>query len=228
MTPTGRTAAVVPAAGRGERLGAELPKALVQVGGRTLVEHAVSALRAGGADLVVVAAPPELVARMAALLPDCVVVPGGAERQDSVRLALTALPDDVDVVLVHDAARAFVPPGVVTRVVDAVRGGADAVVPVVPLADTVKQVDAEGVVVRTVDRVSLRAAQTPQGFGRDVLLRAHAGGVTGATDDVALVEAQGLTVLTVPGSPEAFKVTTVHDLEVAEALVARRGERVGS
>ena len=216
------TAAIVVAAGRGERLGAATPKALVRVGTRTLLEHSVAAMAAADVDLVVVTAPAEHVAEFGALAPAARVVAGGATRQDSVRLALAALPDEVDVVVVHDAARAFVPEDVVRRVLAAVHAGADGVVPVVALPDTVKEVDAAGVVVRTLDRSSLRAVQTPQGFRREVLARAHAAGLAGATDDAALVEAIGGTVTTVEGSADAMKVTTPLDLAVAEALLALR------
>jgi len=221
------TGAIVVAAGRGERLGADVPKALVRVGGRTLLEHAVDAVQAAaGVDIVVVAAPPESVDEFASLVPSARVVAGGAMRQDSVRLALASLPADVDVVLVHDAARAFVPVAVVQRVLAAVKAGADAVVPVVLLADTVKEVDAAMSVVRTVDRASLRAVQTPQGFRRDVLERAHAAATGPATDDAALVEALGGVVTTVDGSPEALKVTTPFDLVVADAVLTQRRAHV--
>jgi 2-C-methyl-D-erythritol 4-phosphate cytidylyltransferase len=221
------TAAIVAAAGRGERLGAGVAKAVVRVRGRTLLEHAVAAVQAGGAvDVVVVTAPAESVAAFAELVPAAQVVAGGASRQESVRLALAVLPPEVDVVLVHDAARALVPPDVVRRVLAALDAGADAVVPVLPLADTVKEVDDERAVVRTIDRSSLRAVQTPQGFRRDVLERAHASGLSAATDDAALVEAIGGGVMTVDGSPEALKVTTPFDLIVAEAILDRRRAHV--
>lgn len=220
------TAAIVAAAGRGERLGAGSPKALVRLAGTTLLEHAVAAMHIAGVDHVVVTAPPALVADFAQIAPGARVVAGGATRQESVRLALTALPDDVDVVLVHDAARALVPVDMVQRVMTAVRAGADAVIPVLPLADTVKEVGAGGIVVRTVDRSSLRAVQTPQGFRRQVLERAHASGLTDATDDAALAEAVGVTVTTVEGSPEAMKVTTAFDLTVAESIAAMRRSHV--
>jgi 2-C-methyl-D-erythritol 4-phosphate cytidylyltransferase len=224
-----RTAAVVPAAGRGERLGPGAPKALRELGGVPILVHAVRALaRARSVDLVVVAAPPEEVGAVSALLADhdvpaeVSVVPGGATRQESVRLAVGTLPDAVEVVLVHDAARPLVPVELVDAVAAAVAAGADAVVPVLPLADTVKQVDAD-VVVATPDRSGLRAVQTPQGFRRAVLADAHAmaAGVD-ATDDAGLVEALGLRVRTVPGHAEAFKVTRPLDLLLAEALLAQR------
>jgi len=220
------TAAIVAAAGSGERLGAGVPKALVRLGDQTLLQLSVAALRDAGIDVIIVTAPAQSVAEFALLVPSAQVVAGGQMRQDSVRAGLLALPADVDVVLVHDAARALVPVDVVQRVLAAIHDGADAVIPVVPLADTVKEVDGEGAVVRTVDRASMRAVQTPQGFRRSVLERAHAAGMTAATDDAALVEALGVTVRTVDGSPEALKVTTPTDLAVAEGILARRRAHV--
>jgi 2-C-methyl-D-erythritol 4-phosphate cytidylyltransferase len=221
-----KTAAIVAAAGSGERLQAGMPKALVRLGALTLLQLSVAAVREAAIDVVVVTAPPQSVAEFAALVPTAQVVAGGQTRQDSVRAGLAALPAEVDVVLVHDAARALVPADVVQRVLAAIRGGADAVVPVVVLSDTVKEVDGDGGVVRTVDRSALRAVQTPQGFRRDVLERAHASGVSAATDDAALVEALGVTVTTVAGSAEALKVTTPFDLQVAEGILARRRAHV--
>lgn len=226
------TAAVVPAAGRGERLGPGTPKALRLLGGVPLLVHAVRALSAArSVDLVVVAAPADGVTQVRALLTDhevgaeVSVVAGGATRQESVRLALAALPADVDVVLVHDAARPLAPVELVDRVAAAVRDGADAVVPGLPVADTVKRVDPAGRVEETLDRSALRAIQTPQGFRRVVLETAHAaadGAGSDATDDAGLVERAGGTVVVVPGDEEAFKVTRPLDLLLAEALLARR------
>lgn len=213
---------VVPAAGAGARLGPGAPKALRLLVGSPLLLHAVRRVReCPSVGPVVVAAPPLEVAAVTALLAglDVTVVAGGAERQDSVRLGLAALPAEVDLVLVHDAARALVPVAVVEEVVAALRAGAQAVVPVVPVADTVKRV-ANDVVVATVDRSELRAVQTPQGFVRAVLEEAHASSAS-VTDDASLVEALGVPVVTVPGAPEAFKVTTRFDLLVAEALLLR-------
>lgn len=218
---------LIPAAGRGERLGPGVPKALRTLAGEPLLVHAVRALRAAASvGPVVVAAPPGEQAAVAAVLDglDVVVVAGGPDRQASVRLALAALPPDVDQVLVHDAARCLVPPTVVEAVVAALRAGAVAVVPVLPVHDTVKQVDAAGTVVRTVPRADLRAVQTPQGFDRAVLERAHRDGPAGATDDASLVEAMGLPVTTVAGAEEAFKVTRPLDLLLADAVLRARAD----
>jgi 2-C-methyl-D-erythritol 4-phosphate cytidylyltransferase len=200
------------------------------VGGEPLLVHAVRGLwRSGVVDQVVVAAPPGTVDDVAGLLRTAVpdaelrVVEGGEARRQSVAAALAALDPETDVVLVHDAARAFTPPEVVRRVVQAVRDGAPAVVPVVPVTDTIKQVDADDAVQATVDRTRLRAVQTPQGFRRDVLERAHRECAGAHTDDAGLVEAMGEQVTVVAGSDEAFKVTRPLDLVVAEALLRSRG-----
>jgi len=219
-----RIAAIVPAAGRGERLGHGSPKALVRVGAVTLVAHAVAAMLRAGAETVVVAAPHDAIDDVRRHVPRAIVVPGGADRRASVLAALTAIPADVDVVLVHDAARPFAPDDMIQRVVTALAAGASAVIPVVPLADTVKRVDASAVVVETIDRSALRAVQTPQGFRRDVLAEAHAIQSGDVTDDAGLVEAMGVKVLTVEGDQRAFKVTTPWDLTVAE-LQWKRGEQ---
>ncbi|MEZ5115966.1 MAG: 2-C-methyl-D-erythritol 4-phosphate cytidylyltransferase [Candidatus Nanopelagicales bacterium] len=226
-----RVAAVVPAAGLGLRLGPGAPKALRTLAGTPMLALAVRALAAArSVDLVVVAAPPGDEDDVRSLLHDHVggadleVVPGGATRQDSVAHALLALPADVEVVLVHDAARPLVPVGLVEAVAQAVLAGQDAVVPGLPVADTVKQVDGDDDVVATLDRAALRAIQTPQGFRRSVLQAAHAaaGGDDPATDDAGLVERTGVRVRVVPGHAEAFKVTRPLDLVLAEAVLARR------
>ena len=232
-----RTAALVPAAGRGERLGPGAPKALREIGGEPILLHAVRGLLASGrVDLVVVAAPPTdegvaEVERLLAGLGPVTIVPGGATRQQSVALALAAVPESgYDVILVHDAARALTPSDTIAAVVDAVRSGLSAVVPVLPVADTVKSAvpstDPAGfpTVGRTVDRSALRAVQTPQGFRREVLARAHAAAGHDATDDAGLVESLGEPVSMIPGHVEAFKVTTPFDLILAEAVLARRAE----
>ena len=148
------------------------------------------------------------------------VVPGGAERTDSVAAGLAALAPACDIVLVHDAARCLTPLAVFQRVVDAVRAGAAGAVPGLPVVDTVKSVDAAGIITGTPDRASLRAVQTPQGFRREVLVTAYDSGVQ-ATDDAALVERCGDHVIVVDGDPLAFKVTTADDLELAHWLLDR-------
>lgn len=225
-----RVAAIVPAAGRGERLGPGAPKALRLLGGLPLLVHATRALvRARLVDMVVVAAPPSDVSSVRTLLAehdlgkDVQVVAGGDTRQDSVRLALVALPEDVDVVLVHDAARPLVPAELVDAVARAVRAGRSAVVPALAVADTVKQVDAAGRVSATLDRGVLRMIQTPQGFQRNALERAYIA-ADGAlhTDDAGLVERAGVEVHVIAGAEEAFKITRPLDLVLAEAVLARR------
>ncbi|MFI2379447.1 2-C-methyl-D-erythritol 4-phosphate cytidylyltransferase [Streptomyces sp. NPDC018964] len=233
---TARTAAVIPAAGRGVRLGPGAPKALRALGGTPMLVHAVRAMADSRAvSLVVVVAPPDGAPEVKSLLDahalpdrtDFLVVPGGESRQESVKHGLDALPPGYDIVLVHDAARPLVPVDTVDAVIEAVRDGAPAVVPALPLADTVKQVEpaAPGEpepVVATPDRSLLRAVQTPQGFDRDTLVRAHGTVKDDVTDDASMVEQLGLTVVTVPGHEEAFKVTRPLDLVLAEAVLARR------
>jgi 2-C-methyl-D-erythritol 4-phosphate cytidylyltransferase len=235
-TGESRTAAVIPAAGRGVRLGPGAPKALRALSGTPMLVHAVRAMsRARAVSLVVVVAPPDGAEEVRHLLdehllPDVVVVPGGETRQDSVRLGLRALPEGVDAVLVHDAARPLVPVDTVDAVAAAVRGGAPAVVPALPMHDTVKEVDprTDGgpePVTGTPQRSRLRAVQTPQGFDRTVLVQAHekvAREGEGATDDAGMVERLGVEVVVVPGHEEAFKVTRPLDLVLAEAVLARR------
>lgn len=219
--------ALVPAAGRGLRLGAERPKALVSVRGESLLSRAVRGLLGSGVVRHVVIASPEdelsTVHAEVESLESVDVVVGGADRTDSVRRALAEAQrqvPDVDTVLVHDAARAFTPASVIRDVVGAVEAGACAVVPVLPVSDTVKSVDGSGVVQRTVDRSPLRAVQTPQGFTVDVLRAAYAAADGAATDDAGLVEKIGHPVTTVPGDPHALKITTAFDLAIAESVLA--------
>lgn len=228
----GRTAALVPAAGRGERLGPGTPKALRQLAGVPMFVHAVNALTESRAvDLVIVAVPAASVDEVSALLvqqqfsADVSVVAGGDTRPESVARALIGLPADVDVVLVHDAARPLVPPELVSAVVAAVRQGHLAVVPGVAMVDTVKEVDAQSDVTSTPSRATLRAIQTPQGFTREVLQAAHAAldaDETEITDDAGMVERMGVVVHVIPGHEEAFKVTRPIDLILAEAILAKR------
>jgi 2-C-methyl-D-erythritol 4-phosphate cytidylyltransferase len=202
-----------------------------------MLVHAARAMAASRAvSLVVVVAPPDGTAEVKSLLdahplPErtgILVVPGGETRQESVRLGLDALPPGHEIVLVHDAARPLVPVDTVDAVIEAVRDGAAAVVPALPLADTVKQVEPAPVaggpepVVATPDRSRLRAVQTPQGFDRATLIRAHETVTDDVTDDASMVEQLGERVVAVPGHEEAFKVTRPLDLVLAEAVLARR------
>jgi 2-C-methyl-D-erythritol 4-phosphate cytidylyltransferase len=213
---------IVAAAGSGLRLGADIPKALVPLAGRPLVCWAVDTLRAGGAAEVVVVVPASERAAFAAVLgPDIHVVDGGDTRTASVRAGLAVIGPDVDVVLVHDAARPLTPPDVVARVLAALAGGARGVVPVLPVADTVVLVEDDGVIAGTVPRAPLRRVQTPQGFDRATLVAAYAALEDGVehTDDAAVVRAAGIPVSTVAGDERAAKVTVAHDLEIAELQV---------
>lgn len=211
---------IVAAAGSGLRLGAELPKALVLLGGRPLVCWAVESLRAGGVDEVVVAVPAPQEAAFAAVLPgDVHVVVGGATRAASVRAALAAAREHADAVLVHDAARPLTPPEVVARVLAALADGAAAVVPVLPVVDTTVVVDPGGVVTGDVPRTPLRRVQTPQGFDRATLVAGYAaahGAAAEFTDDASLVRAAGVPVHTVAGDERSAKITVPHDLRLAE------------
>jgi len=217
-------AAILVAAGSGERLGAGVPKALVKVAGRPLLSHAVTTFATHArVSTVVVVAPPERLAEAARLVPDALVVAGGATRQQSVSHGLAALTSDVDVVLVHDVARAFVPAEVIDRVIDGLAlPDAKAAVPIMPVTDTIRRFDPEsGDLHETIDRSRLTAVQTPQGFWRAALVEAHAGASPDATDDASLVEARGWRVVGVRGDERAFKVTVAFDLVIAEALLAR-------
>lgn len=222
---SGNVIAVVPAAGSGERLAAGIPKAFCEVAGRTLLERAVAGLlESGVVDHVVVAVPVDRLDEAKRVLADrATVVAGGPDRTQSVDLALAALPVAAAFVLVHDAARALTPPTLIARVVDALRAGHDAVVPALRLHDTIKAVDANGVVLGTPERDGLRAVQTPQGFATDLLLRAYraGAGAAGFTDDASLVEHVGGQVQVVDGDPLAFKITTQLDLVLADAIVRR-------
>jgi 2-C-methyl-D-erythritol 4-phosphate cytidylyltransferase len=223
LNARGDVAVLVPAAGAGVRLGPGAPKALRLLDGEPLLVHAVRRIAAApSVRMIVVAAPAADVDAVAALLAPVApvtVVPGGAERQESVGRALAAVPGDVGIVLVHDAARALTPPELVESVAAAVRSGRPAVIPVLPVVDTIKQVGPDDVVHGTVDRSVLRSVQTPQGFRHDVLAAAHAAATDPLTDDAGLVEKAGVEVTCVPGSELALKITRPLDLVLAEALL---------
>jgi 2-C-methyl-D-erythritol 4-phosphate cytidylyltransferase len=209
--------ALLVAAGSGERLGAGRPKAFVVLAGRPMLEWSLEALRAAGITDVVVALPPGTAA------PDgCVGVPGGATRSASVRAALAAAP--AGDVVVHDAARPLVTPEHFTAALGAL-DAADCAIAAAPVPDTVKEAGPDRLVTATLDRSRLWAIQTPQAFRRGALERALAVGedvLAQATDDAWLVERSGGTVRVVESSPANFKVTTPHDLRVAELLLADR------
>jgi 2-C-methyl-D-erythritol 4-phosphate cytidylyltransferase len=227
VTVRGDVAVLVPAAGMGVRLGPGGPKALRLLGGEPLLVHAVRRVAlAPCVGCIVVAAPADAVSDVAALLGpmapvtvSITVVAGGATRQASVAAALAAVPAEFDIVLVHDAARALTPPELVESVAEAVRGGHGAVIPVLPVVDTIKRVGDSGLVESTVERASLRAVQTPQGFRRDVLIKAHEAAVDEHTDDAGMAERIGIPVYTVPGAEAAMKITRPFDLAVAALLL---------
>jgi 2-C-methyl-D-erythritol 4-phosphate cytidylyltransferase len=235
LNARGDVAVLVPAAGAGLRLGPGGPKALRLLNGEPLLVHAVRRVAAAASvRLIVVAAPAaevEAVRGLLAPVAAVTVVAGGAERQESVALALAQVPSDVDIVLVHDAARALTPPAVFESVAAAVRSGLPAVIPVLPVVDTIKVVETTSAdggtgpagtresVLGTVDRAALRSVQTPQGFRHDVLATVHASAADALTDDAGLVEKAGLPVTCVPGSELALKITRPLDLILAEALL---------
>ncbi|MBS4727666.1 2-C-methyl-D-erythritol 4-phosphate cytidylyltransferase [Mycobacterium sp. SM1] len=220
--------AVVPAAGTGQRLAAAVPKAFLSLDGQTLLERAVAGLLAAGVGRVVAAVPADRIGQAESILGQhATVVAGGDSRRKSVSLALAALTEFSgaalpEFVLVHDAARALTPPGLIARVVAALRAGHPAVVPALPVSDTIKAVDASGVVLDTPERAGLRAVQTPQGFTTELLLRAyHSAGGADFTDDATLVERVGGEVHVVAGDPLAFKITTKLDLLLARAILSQ-------
>ena len=232
-----RVIALIAAAGQGTRLGAEVPKAYVELRGRTLLERSVRALMASGVvDEVIVLVSPDMEPEAARIIgridtagakdttnaAPIRLAHGGSERADSVWAGLQAIPDDDAVVLIHDAARALTPAAMVRGVAKRVLEGAPAAVPVVPVADTIKEVAADAVV-STPDRSRLRAVQTPQAFRLSALRQANLDYWAEqpeftATDDASLMEWHGERVATVPGDTLAFKITTPIDLTLAHAL----------
>ncbi len=219
--------AIIPVTGSGEPFDAGAPNAFVRVGGRELLVHAVDRLRVASVQGVVVTVPGEHLGRVQALVGSaCAVVVGGADRIASVAAALEVVPPDADVILVHDAARAFAPSSVIDRVVARVRAGAGAVVPVLPVVDTVRGIGDGSALAGTVDRGTLRIVQAPQGFRPDVLRRAYAAAVdrqSPALDDAELAESVGARVCVVDGDRSAFRITTRQDLEAAERMAGGPG-----
>jgi 2-C-methyl-D-erythritol 4-phosphate cytidylyltransferase len=210
-----RTSGIVVAAGRGARYGA--PKQFLTAGRARLVDHAVAAT-AATCDEVVVVLPAGCAWDGA---PVAAAVTGGETRSDSVRAGLAAIAADADIVVVHDAARPLASTDLFELVIDAVRAGADAAIPAIEVVDTLKRIDGDRVV-ETVTRAGLAAVQTPQAFRAAALRAAHADGGD-ATDDAALVEAAGGTVIAVAGDPRNLKVTTVADLMLVTTLLEAAG-----
>ncbi|MBV7281952.1 MULTISPECIES: 2-C-methyl-D-erythritol 4-phosphate cytidylyltransferase [Corynebacterium] len=227
MSPT--VTAIIAAAGSGTRLGAPMPKAYVPLRGVTLLERSITAmLTSQVVDAIVVTVSPDMedyartLLRKRGLDGEVTLVHGGAERADSVWRGLQAITHEQGVVLVHDSARALTPPGMIARVARAVVQGAPAVIPVLPVADTIKEireVDGQQQVASTPDRSTLRAVQTPQGFDLAVLREANRAYFAQpsfvATDDASLMEWFGVPVRCVQGDPMAFKVTTPMDMLLA-------------
>jgi 2-C-methyl-D-erythritol 4-phosphate cytidylyltransferase/2-C-methyl-D-erythritol 2,4-cyclodiphosphate synthase len=235
--------AIIAAGGTGRRLGADRPKQLLEVSGKSLLQHSVDAFRSHPAITdVIVALPSDLAGAPPRWLDGVRVVEGGARRQDSVANACDAVPSTADIVLVHDAARPFVSADVITRAIDgAVAHGAAIVA--VPVSDTVKRVArhagaGSSVIVETLPRDEIFLAQTPQAFRRQILMEAIAAGRSGgdgkgtgleATDEAMLAEHAGHHVHVVPGDPSNVKITTAADLDDARgrAKHANRSGRVG-
>lgn len=216
--------AILAAAGSGDRLGADRPKAFVRLGDQPLLGESLRRLdESDWIDAIVVAAPPGweepaiLLAEELGCSKVSTCITGGATRGESVKLALAEVPQDAAVILVHDAARPYVDDTVIERVLSALNEGWDGAVPGLPASDTIKRVESDRVV-ETLDRDSLRTVQTPQAFVAGVLRRAYEGDVSAATDCASLVEAQGGRVKVVPGDPRLAKITDAEDLERVAAL----------
>jgi 2-C-methyl-D-erythritol 4-phosphate cytidylyltransferase/2-C-methyl-D-erythritol 2,4-cyclodiphosphate synthase len=219
-----KTAAIIAGAGSGHRLGADLPKALVKLLDKSLVEHAVAAL-APVAQLIIVTAPAGFEDKFKELLGDQVtVITGGVLRSDSIRIALAKIPSNYEYVLVHDAARAIASTDLAKNIVAELAKGEQAVIPALDVVDTIKEVDASGYVRSTPDRSTLRAVQTPQGFVKSILAHAHSS-AEDATDDAALVEAIGIKVKVIAGEERALKITTKSDLTRAAQILLPNTEK---
>ncbi len=220
---TADVVAIVLAAGSSSRM-AGVDKVWADLCGRPLLAHSLEVFAALDAVTSIVVVAPEDRHDAVRRLPvgrDVRCVAGGMRRQDSVAAGIAAAPR-ADWYLVHDGARPLVTAEVVTRVLDAAREHG-AAIPVVPVTDTVKRVDADGRVAETIDRAPLRAVQTPQAFAGPLLRRAHAEVTGDVTDDASMLEAIEAPVATVPGDPTNLKVTTPADLAVARAWLAERG-----
>jgi 2-C-methyl-D-erythritol 4-phosphate cytidylyltransferase/2-C-methyl-D-erythritol 2,4-cyclodiphosphate synthase len=235
MTSTATVGVIVVAAGSGTRLGAELPKAFVPLGGVSILRRALDSVLDMSEPAQIVVVVPEQQLSIAqdqvreaagAAIEYASVIVGGASRQASVAAGLSALWPDVGVVLVHDAARPFAPTALFEAVVARVRASGQGVIPGLPVADTLKRMD-DDVALETVDRSVLSAIQTPQGFPRIELTQSYASATQEYTDDAAVFAAAGHTVRVIQGDALAFKITTPWDLRRAQALVEAGGFRSG-
>lgn len=228
-----RVSALVAAAGQGTRLGAALPKAYVELAGKTLVERSVRAMLDSGVvdDIAIVVSPSmedyaRAIFEKAGLAESVRFVHGSVERADSVWEGLKSIPEEDGIVLVHDAARALTPPDMIARVVGAVQAGTPAAIPVLAVADTIKRVEGTQVI-DTPDRATLRTVQTPQAFDLATLRAANEKYFASstrtfvATDDASLMEWFGQPVTTVEGDGMAFKITNPIDLTLANAIIAQ-------
>ena len=225
MNHTPTSAAIIAGAGMGHRLGADIPKALIQIDGVTLVARAFASLSTV-VDEIVITAPAGYEEQFRAIVGDSAkVITGGVLRSDSVNLALKSLSPTIKYVLVHDAARALATSDLASRVLSELEKGEAAVIPALNVIDTIKEVDRDGYVRNTPDRSILKAIQTPQGFSVDVLKRAHEASQD-ATDDAALVEALGIKVKTIAGEARAMKITNPEDIATAVMLLRPRNSEI--
>ena len=225
-------AVILVAAGDGSRLQAGIPKALVKISEKTLLEHALeNILPIQGLVQVVVASHEDRVSEFEQIAREFAgdrvhlsFTPGGLSRQGSIANALKEVSDKAKVVLIHDAARCFTPTSVFERVANAVIETGSAVIPVLPVVDTIKSVN-QDVILETVNRDELRIAQTPQGFFREQIVKGYATATEDFTDDASLLQSQGVLVTSVLGDPMAFKITVQADLEYAELLLGNKPEQ---
>lgn len=231
-----RLGIILVGAGSGTRLGAGVPKAFTELGEQTLLERSVqTVLSLDGPGHLVVVAPDSHANEALAVLEaqtertgaawTTTVARGGTERHFSVMNGLEQMPEWVDVVLVHDVARPLTPATLFADVAHAVRQRQCAVVPVLPLVDTVKRVDTTGVILETVDRTQLVSSQTPQGFLKDELQSAYEQVREEMTDDAAVAQAAGFTITTIPGSLRAHKLTTQADLQLLQWMLESDGKQ---
>jgi 2-C-methyl-D-erythritol 4-phosphate cytidylyltransferase/2-C-methyl-D-erythritol 2,4-cyclodiphosphate synthase len=215
--------AIIAAAGSGERFKAKIPKALIHLGDKTLLEHAIARI-APVVQQIIVTAPAGYEEKIKSIVgDDIVVVTGGSTRSESVRLALAAADSSAQFILVHDAARSLASTALAQSIITSLQSGEVAVIPGLPEVDTVNVVDSDGYVLSTPDRASLRTVQTPQGFDASVLHEAHkqAGD---ATDDATLVSKMGHKVRVIPGEESALKITTPADLAIAMTFIGISSE----